>query len=345
MKGHSPQTKTPIFWKVYSKNDANIYSPCDSCESGTRPLDFVVYLCHTMSMKNTHIEHPEDSILNGDLSCLDWFIAGGNLSLKIDGSPAIVWGTDPDTGKFFVGTKSVFNKKKIKICYTVEDIYSLYDVDTHANVIEILAACLKYLPRTEKIYQGDFIGFGGTDEYKPNTIIYKFPAVVRQVIIIAPHTIYEVTNHLRDAVAFPDTSIWNDTDFVKYVKPKVYGQESFADVREMCDYARQMSTLVNYVSDKEAAKIKQQLNACIREQRDINPEEFECDHLLIEFWKLVKSIKEDCLFFCHNDGPAAYINQDRIDAEGYVLTNQFGMFKLVNRESFSYANFTLAKTW
>jgi hypothetical protein len=101
------------------------------------------------------------------------------------------------------------------------------------------------------------------------------------VIIIAPHTTYEVENDLRDAVAFPDTSVWNDTDFVKYVKPRAFiahNQEFFADVEEVCNYARQMSTLVNFVSDKEAAKIKQQLNACIREQRDINPEEFECDH-------------------------------------------------------------------
>jgi hypothetical protein len=62
-------------------------------------------------------------------------------------------------------------------------------------------------------------------------------------------------------------------------------------------------------------------------------------------WSLVKSIKDDCLFLCRNDGPAAYIGYNRIDAEGYVMTNEFGMFKLVNREVFSHANFNLAKTW
>jgi hypothetical protein len=127
------------------------------------------------------------------------------------------------------------------------------------------------------------------------------------------------------------------------VKPNAYiqhGQTSFADVEEVVKFARQMSTLVNFVSDKEAAKIKQQLNACIREQRVINPEDFDCDRLLIEFWLLIKSIKDDCVFICRNDGPAAYIGQDRIDAEGYVLSNEFGSFKLVNREVFSHANFT-----
>ena len=73
-------------------------------------------------MKNTHIEHPEDSILTGDLSVLDWFCADGNISVKIDGAPAIVWGRNPATGNYFVGTKSVFNKKLIKINESHEDI-------------------------------------------------------------------------------------------------------------------------------------------------------------------------------------------------------------------------------
>ena len=64
-------------------------------------------------MKNTHIEHPEDSILTGDLSVLDWFVTSGKLRVKIDGAPAIVWGTNPANGQFFVGTKSVFIKFKI----------------------------------------------------------------------------------------------------------------------------------------------------------------------------------------------------------------------------------------
>ncbi len=42
-------------------------------------------------MKNTHLQHPEDSILTGDLSVLDWFVNPGTLSVKIDGAPAVVW--------------------------------------------------------------------------------------------------------------------------------------------------------------------------------------------------------------------------------------------------------------
>jgi hypothetical protein len=295
-------------------------------------------------MQNKHIEHPEDSILTGDLSVLDWFTAKSNLSVKIDGAPAIVWGINPANGMFFVGTKSVFNKVKIKINHSHAEI----DTNHQGRVAEILHKCFDCLPRTESIYQGDFIGFGGSDEYTPNTITYKFGEVVSQDIIIAPHTVYYAESDLRDAVAYPDRATWTDTETVKFVKPDAYilhNQESFADVKEVCDFARQMSTTAEFVTDKKAAEIKKQINACIRAGEQINPDDFDCDSNLIRLWALVKSIKDDCLFLCRNQGPAAYINGNRIDAEGYVMSNEFGMFKLVNREVFSYYNFTLAKTW
>jgi len=294
------------------------------------------------SMQNTHLEHPEDTILTGDLSVLDWFVTPGNLSVKIDGAPAIVWGIDPANGEFFVGTKAVFNKKKIRIAHNHEEIDQHYE----GNVAQILHSCFDHLPRTETIYQGDFIGFGGLCEYKSNTITYLFPEIVTQNIIIAPHTCYYAESDLRDAVAYPDRAIWNDTEHVKFVKPNayiLYNQESFADVEDVCKFARQMAQTVTFVNDKEAAKIKQQLNAFIRSGEQISVEnvnEFDCDPNLIRLWLLVKSIKDDCLYLCRNDGPAAYINGNRIDAEGYVMTNEFGMMKLVNRECFSYANFT-----
>lgn len=289
-------------------------------------------------MKNTHLEHPEDSILTGDLSVLDWFTARGTLSVKIDGAPAIVWGRNPATGNFFVGTKSVFNKVKIKINETHEDI----DANHSGNVAQILHCCLDSLPRIDSIIQGDFIGFGGCCEYTPNTLTYLFPEVVTESIIIAPHTFYTADKDLRDAVAHPMKFIITDTPYVKFVKPDAYilhGQTSFADVEEICNFARQIATLCEFVSDKQAAKIKQQINACIRAGEEINPENFDCDANLLRLWALVKSIKDDCLFLCRNDGPAAYLYGNRIDAEGYVLSNEFGMFKLVNREVFSNANF------
>ena len=288
-------------------------------------------------MKNTHLQHPEDSILTGDLSVLDWFFNPGCLSVKIDGAPAIVWGRNPATGNFFVGTKSVFNKVKIKINHSHSEI----DANHEGNVAGILHACFDYLPRTETIYQGDFIGFGGMSEYTPNTITYQFPEVVEQNIIIAPHTCYYAESDLRDAVAMPDRSIWNDTETVKFVQPTASifaGAEYFADLKEVSKFAKVMALGVEFATPKVAAQITKQLNACIREGKEVNPDDFENPNL-ISFWKLVKTIKEDALYLCRNDGPQAYINYNRIDSEGYVMTNEFGMFKLVNREVFAYANF------
>ena len=167
-------------------------------------------------MKNLHIEHPEDTILTGDLSVLYSFLSEGYLSVKIDGAPAIVWGTNPATGNFFVGTKSVFNKVKIKINESHQDI----DANHVGNVADILHKCFDYLPRTEGIFQGDFIGFGGSDEYTPNTITYKFDDIVTEEIIVAPHTFYTAESDLRDAIAHPMKFTITDTVYCKFVKPR-----------------------------------------------------------------------------------------------------------------------------
>jgi len=141
-------------------------------------------------MQNKHLEHPEDEILTGNLSVLDWFSeVDSTISTKMDGAPAIVWGTNPENGKFFVCTKAAFNKKKIRLCYTEDDIFTHFG--GQPRVTQILIFCLDFLPRTKNVYQGDWIGFGsGLDTFKPNTITYRFPEIVRQEIIIAPHTYY-----------------------------------------------------------------------------------------------------------------------------------------------------------
>lgn len=105
-------------------------------------------------MQNKHQEHWEDYILTGNLSILDFFNQEYEISLKIDGSPAIVFGTNPANGKFFVGTKSVFNKVKIKINHSHEEIVANHE----GKVANILHACLDYLPRTKSIVQCDFWG-------------------------------------------------------------------------------------------------------------------------------------------------------------------------------------------
>ena len=226
-------------------------------------------------MKNTHLEHPEDAILTGDLSVLDWFSEPDSfISTKMDGAPAIVWGTNPATGKFFVGTKSVFNKVKIKINESHDDI----DRNHSGSVADILHHCLDYLPDFKGIIQGDILGIDGSETNRPNTITYKFPNVVTEEIIIAPHTYYTADNDLRDAVAHPMKFRITDTFYCKFVQPKVLLTENREDIADVCDFARQMSTLCEFVDDKKAAKIKKAINTMIRNGENIIAQEVSNFH-------------------------------------------------------------------
>ena len=287
-------------------------------------------------MKNTHLQHPEDSILSGDLSVLDWFLAESELSVKIDGAPAIVWGTNPQTKNFFVGTKSVFNKKIIKINETHDDI----DRNHSGVVADILHHCFDCLPSFDGIVQGDFIGFGDDDTFCPNTITYIFAEIIEQNIIIAPHTFYATDGELKDAYVIEDSFDFDDTESCKFVKPSAWQIDE--DFEEIVGFARQMSQLVTFADPLEAEKLKIDLNRCIREGREVVPETFD-NSRLISYWFLIKSIKEDMLFLCRNNGPKAYIGNKQCGGEGYVRTNDYGMFKLVNREQFSHANFNNSK--
>ena len=85
--------------------------------------------------KNTHLEHLEDDIFNdgysGALNGINFLNSlvdmlttgkGGNntkVTVKWDGAPAVICGTDPESDMFFVGTKSVFNKNNPKICLSL----------------------------------------------------------------------------------------------------------------------------------------------------------------------------------------------------------------------------------
>ena len=127
-------------------------------------LDFYQYLTED---KNTHLEHLEDDILNNGVSggrnainfllSLKDMLQGRsrgkfNVTVKWDGAPAIFAGTNPDNGKFFVGSKSIFNKTP-KINYTDADI----DANHAGGLAAKLKAALKYFKGLgiPGIWQGD----------------------------------------------------------------------------------------------------------------------------------------------------------------------------------------------
>jgi len=289
-----------------------------------------------MSIQNKHQEHFEDLILTGDLSVLDFFNGDYEVSLKIDGSPSIVWGTNPVTGNFFIGTKSVFNKVKLKINESHEDI----DANHSGNVAQILHCCLDSLPRTEYIYQGDFLGFGGLNVYTPNTITYQFPEVVTQSIIIAPHTKWSTDGELRDAYVSGSAPFFNDTDHVKFVQPVV-------DMMPVSSLDVDVDDVV-FLSVKEAAVAKVKINALIREGKELTWWDLisilGCKNLAHLYLTMIE-LKEDlmdCMII--SDAPKSYLNGERIDGEGFVLKNDKMILKLVRREQFSVENFNLQRS-
>lgn len=79
------------------------------------------------------------------------------LTTKYDGSPAIVYGHHPETGKFFVASKSAFNKTP-KINYNTADIERNHG---HApGLVKKLKDALQHLPKIapkKGVYQGDMM--------------------------------------------------------------------------------------------------------------------------------------------------------------------------------------------
>ena len=149
-------------------------------------------------MKNTHLEHLEDNILNGGSEggkeavaflrslgkMLDQGGADARVTVKWDGAPAIICGTNPDNGRFFVGTKSVFNKTDPKIVYSEEDVDRMY---SPGQLAQKLKDSYKYLSQLSipNVVQGDLLftddkyeaNIGGDTciAFQPNTIVYAVP--------------------------------------------------------------------------------------------------------------------------------------------------------------------------
>ena len=152
----------------------------------------------TTQDRNTHLEHLEDDIINrgtkGGENAINFLksirnmLAGSsnkkvNMTVKWDGAPAIICGTNPENGKFFVGTKAVFNKNP-KINYTNADIRKNHSGELATK----LSIALRELSRLgiKGVLQGDFL-FAQSDlkkidmdgdamiSFTPNTITYAVP--------------------------------------------------------------------------------------------------------------------------------------------------------------------------
>tara|TARA_B100001094_G_scaffold28053_1_gene23480 strand:+ start:6720 stop:7949 length:1230 start_codon:yes stop_codon:yes gene_type:complete len=162
-------------------------------------MNFTEFLEEARQDKNLHLEHLEDNILNRGvtgaresinfLQSLRDMLAGSstskiNVTTKWDGAPAVFAGVNPKNGKFFVGTKSVFNKAP-KLNYTDRDIDRNHP---SGGLNEKLKIALAFLPKLgiKGVLQGDMMFTKGDIKkeqidgekyvtFQPNTIVYAVP--------------------------------------------------------------------------------------------------------------------------------------------------------------------------
>tara|TARA_Y100001937_G_scaffold50549_1_gene70436 strand:+ start:2073 stop:3218 length:1146 start_codon:yes stop_codon:yes gene_type:complete len=219
------------------------------------------------------MEHLEDSVFNegssgvidairfleavtGMLSDSD---AGGmRVTVKWDGAPAVFAGINPENGKFFVGTKSVFNKVTPKINYTNADI----DANHSGQLAEKLKTALQYMPKLgiKDVLQGDLLFTDDVSPSKidgeiyytftPNTITYAVPVASKMGKVINKskmgivfHTKYTGKTMKEMKASFnPNVSSLKSTPDVYYSDADI---EDFSGIMLTSDESKNITSKIN----------------------------------------------------------------------------------------------------
>ena len=206
--------------------------------------------------KRTHLEHIEDIIITdgfeGGKAVVEYFrgllltLKGTSseaiqVSVKWDGAPAVICGINPDNGRFFVGTKSVFAQSP-KINYTKRDIAKNHGTD---DLGQKLLKCLVHLKKLGMtgVYQGDLLF---TDEditrknidgqphltFNPNTITYAVPeqSTLGRTIDAAKVGIIFHTTYTGDSLADMNASAGADVETFTKSNDVFFDNANYKDV-------------------------------------------------------------------------------------------------------------------
>ena len=234
--------------------------------------------------KRTHLEHIEDIVITdgyeGGKAVVEYFrgllltLKGTSseamsVSVKWDGAPAVVCGINPDNGRFFVGTKSVF-AQAAKINYTKKDIAKNHGTD---DLGQKLLKCLVHLKKIniQGVVQGDLL-FTDDDitrrnidgkphiTFTPNTITYAVPEsgdlgaqIDRAKVGIIFHTTYTGDSLAdMDAQAGADVSAFTrspDVFFDNATYKDVSGSAKFTDeeTKQFFNGIEKLENLLNAV--------------------------------------------------------------------------------------------------
>jgi hypothetical protein len=313
-----------------------------------------------------HLEHLEDEMLNyGVEGCkaavsflkeirkmLGCDNSTGFMQTKWDGAPSIICGTDPMTGMFFVGTKSVFAKTAPKICYGPEDVDLYYSGD----LAEKLKFSLMYFADLgiEGVVQGDLMFTTDIKQetvhgeklytFRPNTITYGIPVdhpigqkAKRAKIGVVFHTHYtgdDIPNMQARAGAnvgdSPDVLvIKNDTPMDRVGlnhAEEIKFDASVAKIERMCqicgDFLDELVKETGTTGDKKfhiASYLKQFFNSEIKNARSIGNVD-EAVYELANFYHAKMSKELDKI-----KTPANLVKKRNLvyDSEKYLVNNVY----------------------
>ena len=251
-------------------------------------MKFSEFLTEAKEEKNVHLEHIEDEVLNRGVSgardainflqSLRDMLAGSsqskiNVTTKWDGAPAIFAGTNPENGKFFVGTKSVFNKSA-KLNYTDEDI----DTNHPGEGLNVkLKAALKHLPKLgiKGVLQGDMMFVKGDitrqtiDKqsyitFQPNTIVYAVPtnSILAKKMLDAEVGVVFHTSYSGKAMADMKASFNIDIGYLKNTKDVWFRDASFTDVSGSASFTEEETKQITSTLST-AGRTFQSINALV----------------------------------------------------------------------------------
>jgi hypothetical protein len=230
-------------------------------------------------------EHLEDNVLNNGingartainfLQSLRDMLAGHADSkvyttTKWDGAPAVICGVNPENGKFFVGTKSVFNAEP-KLNYTDEDIDR-----NHPNpgLNSKLKVALAYLPKLniKGILQGDMMfAKGDIDKkvldgksyitFQPNTITYAVPSTsaMAQKMLAAQMGIVFHTSYVGKKMSALKASVNIDIGRLSTTKDVWFRDASFVDASGTATFTEKETQEISAILS-EAGRVFQTLN-------------------------------------------------------------------------------------
>ena len=285
----------------------------------------------TDESKLTHLEHAEDHPINAgedgtkhalnSLHQTHQLLTGqksdASVSLKLDGSPSIVFGTNPDNGKFFVASKSAFNATP-KLNYTPEDVERNHG---HApGLVSKLKAALQHLPKVapkEGVYQGDFMynkddgdvrEHEGEHHFTPNTITYSAKKgseegnkIKNAKIGVAVHTAYKGSSLQNMSAEYnADTSNFGEHSDVHMISPKIEpGKVSYPKAKQE-EFKQHMQAALDTASklkkydhlEGHDQHLKTYINSTVRDGTTPTVDGYK-EHIRKHFQKKADALKTD----------------------------------------------------